>query len=296
MTRRRIALLLLLPGWLFLIAGFGIAAGGFYTLTREIAFALRADATLGVVESVRTVERSRGTVHVATLRFATAAGETIHTESRHANGWARHAPGDMVSVRYDPAAPDRAAIDHLALRLLGPLIALPIGGILIALGWPLVAPPYGRQQGPILLLSGAASTLVLLLAASVAANEINAARARLRATALAQGEVIGHRTMTREDGTSGAIQLHAPLIRFVTAGGQAVVADPPRWTRAPDPAPGTSVPMRYRLDDPARAEPHSAWAIWLRPAIAMGVLLVLVGLGAALLARRFRPVYLPRRA
>ena len=296
MTRRRLALLLLLPGWLSLLVGFGAIASGFYTLTSELAFALRAELARGTVTEIRTVEGRRSTVHVAEIRFVTRTGETVRTDGANADGWLRHAPGDEVLVRYDPAAPDRATTDHLVLRLLGSLMALPLGGVLIALGWPLVAPPYARPRAPVVLLRGAGASLVLLLAASVAANEVNEARASLRGTALAQGEVIGHRTLARGPGDGRSEPLHAPVIRFVTAEGRPVVAAPHAWSHAAEPSAGTRLTIRYRIDEPEWAEPHDPLAIWMRPAVATAVLLVLLGVGLALLRRRFRAVHLPRRA
>ena len=121
---------------------------------------------------------------------------------------------------------------------------------------------------------------------------VEEALARQWASGFAEGEVIGHRQATR----AHAGVFHAPRIRFITAEGRTVIAEPAIWSRIPTPVTGSPVALRYRRDRPEIAEPHRPWLTWLRPAAAVALPILLAGTGLAMLLRRRHRANPPGRA
>jgi hypothetical protein len=275
----------ILVGAFFILCGLVAASGGLYAIATDVAFFARAEAVEGRVEQMRTEWRRRSRVHVADIHFVTAAGEDIRVPARRPNGWMRHAAGDTVLVRYDPANPASARIESLPLHILGALIALPFGTVFAAFGWMLAA---GRPRWPIGACVGSGMALALLLAALVAANEIEESRAIQRASAIAEGEVIGHRRVTRSSAGGSAETLFTPRIRFTTQDGRLLVVEPLAPTRRAEPPPGTRVVLHYRRDQPERATPDPPVGGWLRPVAAVTLPLLAIVAGLLLLARRRR--------
>lgn len=280
-----------LVGGFFLLCGILAAGLGLHAAASELRFSWRAETVEGRVEQVRTEWRQRSRRRVADLHFVTREGREVRIPALRPNSRMRHAAGDTVPVRYDPADPARATLEPLSLRLIGSLIALPFAAAFGAFGWMLAA---GRPRWPLGVFVGSGAALALLLAALLAANEVEEALADRRATALAEGEVVGHRRMAR--GAAGAETLHAPLIRLTTEDGRTVIAEPPLWSRVPAPARGSLVTLRYRRDAPERAAPDRPVLGWLRPAAALALPFLLAAGGLALLLRRRRRRAPPRRA
>jgi hypothetical protein len=275
----------LLVGGFFILCGLAAASGGLYAIATDVAFFARAEAVDGRVEQMRTEWRRRSRVHVADIHFVTTAGEEIRIPALRPNSWMRHAAGDTVLVRYDPADPATASIESLPLRVLGAMIALPFGTIFATFGWMLAA---GRPRWPIGVFIASGVTLAVLLAALLAANEIEEFRAIQRASAVAEGEVIGHRRITRSSAGGSAETLFAPRIRFTTQDNQLMVVEPLAPTRRAEPPPGTRVTLHYRRDQPERATPDPPRAGWLRPVAAVTLPLLAIAMGLVLLARRRR--------
>lgn len=283
----------ILVGAFFILCGLAAASGGLYAIATDVAFFARAEAVEGRVEQMRTEWRRRSRVHVADIHFVTAAGEDIRVPALRPNGWMRHAAGDTVLVRYDPADPASASIESLSLHVLGAMIALPFGTVFAAFGWILAA---GRPRWPIGVFIGSGVALAVLLAALLAANEIEESRAIERASAVAEGEVIGHRRITRSSTGGSAETLFAPRIRFTTQDGQLLVVEPLTPTRRAEPPPGTRVTLHYRRDHPERATPDPPGGGWLHPVAAVALPLLAITGVILLLARRRRAPRGRRRA
>jgi hypothetical protein len=279
-----------LVGAFFILCGLAAASGGLYAIATDVAFFARAEAVEGRVEQMRTEWRRRSRVHVADIHFVTASGADIRVPALRPNSWMRHAAGDTVLVRYDPANPASASIESLPLRVLGAMIALPFGTIFAGFGWMLAA---GRPRWPIGVFIGSGVALLILLAALLAANEIEESRAIERASANAEGEVIGHRRVTRSSTGGSAETLFTARIRFTAQDGQVLVVEPLAPSRRAEPPTGTRVTLHYRRDQPERATPDPPRAGWLRPVATVALPLLAIAMGLLLLARRRRR---PRRA
>jgi hypothetical protein len=275
-------------GGFFALMGLIAGGSGLYQIIDEAQFAEREDMAWARIDDVRTVRQNRSTAYVADVRFVTREGQTIETSVRRPNSWMRHEPGDTALIRYDPQDPARTRIEPLSVRLIGAAIALPAGIAFGAVGWFIAT---GRTRSIVRGLVAAGVGLVLLLCLLLIANEVEDTIELHRDTLLAEGEVIGHRQMSR--GRYGA--LHAPLIRFTTADGQQVVAEPPAWSTLPEPVRGTSIALRYNPDRPEEAALDRPMTRWLRLAAA-GALPVVLGGAAWLLLRRFRQRAQPPRA
>lgn len=274
-----------LIGGLFALAGIAAAGIGLVGAVREAALLWQSDAAPGVVEAVQPEYRRRSLVWVSRIRFATRTSQEIEARARGANSWARQAAGDRVVVRYDPGDPQRASIEPVALAVGQPLLAVPLGGILLALGWAMVGGPAMLRR--LLIASGAA--LAVGLAMTWAANEVLAALAYQRGTALAEGRVVGHATSTRSRAAGGAETLHAALVRFTPEAGPPVTLRLPDLHPEPLPAEGSAVRLRYRRDAPERAWPDSALLDWWRAAASLLLLAAVLGGGATMLWRRSQP-------
>ncbi|WP_198372212.1 DUF3592 domain-containing protein, partial [Roseomonas rosulenta] len=264
----------LLIGAVFILGGLAAASVGLYAVAADVVFFARAETAEGRVEQMRTERRRRSVFHVADIQFVTTAGEEMRVPARRPNGWMRFAAGDSVRVRYDPADPSRASIDSLSLHILGALIALPFGIAFVAFGWMLAA---GQPRWLMVALAGSGVALVLLVATLVAVNEIQQAFALERANIRTEGEVIGHRAVTRSSAGGSAETLFAPRIRFTAEDGRVLIVEPPTPSRRAEPPAGTRVTMRYRRDQPERAMPDRPAVRWLRPVAAVAVPLLLRG-------------------
>jgi hypothetical protein len=270
----------ILLGGFFTLMGLIAAGSGLHQMIGEWRFAESEQATWARIDDIRTVRQHRSTARVADVRFVTQAGETIRASLRQPNSWMRHEPGDVALIRYDPQDPSRTRIEPLSVRLIGAAIALPAGIAFVAVGWFIVT---GQTRSIVRGLAGAGAGLTLLLCLLLIANEVEDAIGLHRDTLLAEGEVVGHRQMSR--GAAGP--LHAPLIRFTTADGRQVIAESPGWTSLPEPVRGTPVWLRYHPDRPEAATPERPMRRWLRLAGAVLLPVALCGLGWLAL-RRFR--------
>lgn len=141
-----------------LITG-GIAAVGFLIvviggamLASQFRFRQRAGTVQGTITALRAVATGGsgpgisgmggGLVYRPTVRFTTAAGQTLEVESRTGTNPAPGQVGNAVTVRYDPADPSRFSLTTTArasgcvawaLILLGGLVFVAAALVLAAI-------------------------------------------------------------------------------------------------------------------------------------------------------------------
>lgn len=296
---------------LFGSAGAFIGGAGLYGLGGWIGFALRAEATPGVVLRMAAVRR-RGQVPI--FHYQTPAGDTVEARSRNPNSWARFAPGDAVTLRVDPLRRDWAEADSLALLLFGPLLALPFGAIPLGVAWltwrtgttsqdsspPRTRTTTTRWRGNLTIRDPAtggavsasalawclglpAAILLAMLAAFFGVNEILAARAEHRGTEWVQARVEAVETAGRLVNGQSQPYAYYPRLLFTTADGQRVRLSG-QSSGSPRHATGDMVALRYRRGVPDSAVESSIWDFWLRPA-AFGLGAILACIPLCLLLR-----------
>jgi Protein of unknown function (DUF3592) len=102
--------------------GLGILAtlfGGFFTwvfvrsLSRKLLPALRANrrgaAAEGRIVRIRTTKNRFGTTHIPVVRFTTPDGQKVEFLDAVPSQQGLHQTGELVTVRYDPGAPEDSA-------------------------------------------------------------------------------------------------------------------------------------------------------------------------------------------
>lgn len=296
---------------LFGAAGVFIGGAGLYSFGSWVGFALRAEATPGVVQRMVAVRRSG---QVPVFHYQTPAGDTAEARSRNPNGWARFAPGDAVTLRVDPLRRDWAEADSLALLLFGPLLALPFATIPLAIAWltwrtgtaprdpsqPKPRMTTTRWGGTLTIRDAAAgsavsartlawclglpaATLLAMLAAFFGVNEVLAARAAHRNTEWVPARVEAMETAGRLVNGQNQPYAYFPRLLFTTADGQRVRINGTS-SRSPRHAAGDMMALRYRRGVPDSAVESSIWDFWLRPA-AFGVAAILACIPLWLLLR-----------
>lgn len=278
---------------LFGSAGVFIGGASLYSLGSWVGFALRAEATPGVVQRMAAVRR-RGQVPV--FHYQTPAGDMAEARSRNPNSWARFAPGDAVTLRVDPLRRDWAEADSLALLLFGPLLALPFGAIPLGIAWltwragtalrdpslPKLRTTTTRWGGHLTIRDRAAggpvsaralawclglpaATLLAMLATFIGVNEILATRAAHRNTEWVLARVEAVETAGRLVNGQNLPYAYYPRLLFTTTDGQRVRVSG-KSSGSPRHAVGDMLAMRYRRGVPDSAVESSIWDFWLRPA------------------------------
>lgn len=296
---------------LFGSAGVFIGGAGLYSFGNWVGFALRAEATPGVVLRMAAIRR-RGQVPV--FRYQTPIGDMAEAQSRNPSSWARFAPGDVVTLRVDPLRRDWAEADSLVLLLFGPLLALPFGAIPLGIAWLIwrtgipfrdfsrpklrrIKTRWGRHPtlrdpatGNLVsahalawCLGLPAATLLAMLATFSGVNEILAARAAQRSTEWALARVEAVETAGRLVNGQSQPYAYYPRLLFTTADGQRVRVSGTS-SGSPRHAIGDTVALRYRRGAPDNAVESSIWDFWLRPT-AFGFVAILACIPLSLLLR-----------
>ena len=118
---------------LFVAAAIALIGIAGWMVSRDPFF---SGATHEAQGEVVDLERSRGGNGLGTYRpvvvFCDAGGAERRFVGSIGSNPPDYARGDKVTVRYDPAAPDKAVIDSWSARLLGPGLA---GGMGLLLLW-----------------------------------------------------------------------------------------------------------------------------------------------------------------
>ena len=120
---------LLLVGVLFVLIGFGVLIGGAVTAIKQSRqSAGRTAATGTVVDLVKRVFNPGSSgVYCPVVEFITSTGQVVRFESDFGTMPASHHVGQPIAVLYDPIDSQKANIDSVTARWLGPGIMILMG-------------------------------------------------------------------------------------------------------------------------------------------------------------------------
>ena len=119
---------------------------GVWDLVTSRRFLANASAADGVVVKVDKVvdyhwtgsgERSRYekvTLYYPVVRFVTASEQAVEYSDESGSNPPAYGVGDSVRVLYDPANPQKARLDTVSNRWLGPTVAIIIGVVILSVG------------------------------------------------------------------------------------------------------------------------------------------------------------------
>jgi hypothetical protein len=126
----------------FVLLGAAFAAIGLLIRGGNRRFAASAARATATVVDVRSraagPRRSRGLIWVPVVRFETADGRTVETETDSGTNLEQHEPGQAVEVLYDPANPTDVRTPGPAGTMI-PTAFMVIGACFIAMGLAFVA-------------------------------------------------------------------------------------------------------------------------------------------------------------
>jgi uncharacterized protein DUF3592 len=187
------------------------------------------------------------------VRFTTQTGQQVELTSSVSMNNSSFVPGRPVTVHYDPAAPDKAAVGGYETGLYRLFLALGVLLLLVAAGIVLV-PPAGWQR--LLNLLPALLPLALgLVFAGVAALGIRRV-VRIHTSGISTaGVVVGETTSSTRNG----LTLHHPVVRYVVPGGHEVEVPSFRGTLAVRTSPGQQVTVHYDPADPGMMVLKGDW-------------------------------------
>ncbi|WP_426958567.1 DUF3592 domain-containing protein [Muricoccus radiodurans] len=120
-----------LVGWIFFPVGLLLLALGVWLFLDARAFVARADTAEAVVSSLSR-NREGGTAPV--FRFVTREGRAVEAPSNVFSSPPAWTVGERATLRYDPAAPERASPATFVGTYLAPAILLPLGVIFTLVG------------------------------------------------------------------------------------------------------------------------------------------------------------------
>ncbi|HTM68610.1 MAG TPA: DUF3592 domain-containing protein [Candidatus Binatia bacterium] len=117
-------------GIVFLFFGLAMLVGGGYWAVRTQRFIGSAEKAQGRVIALVPHSGSKGgTTYAPTVQYTTKDGQATTFTSSTSSSPPAHREGDIVTVLYDPAKPDKAEINAFTDLWLGPLIVGIMGAI-----------------------------------------------------------------------------------------------------------------------------------------------------------------------
>ena len=119
--------------WVFFAAGIALLAIAGWMISRDPLFSgADMEARGEVVDLERSATGNGKVAYYPVVTFRDTAGAEHRFTGSIGSNPPDYARGDKVTVRYDPAAPDKAVIDSWSARLLGPGL---VGGMGLMLLW-----------------------------------------------------------------------------------------------------------------------------------------------------------------
>lgn len=127
---------LLLIGALFGLFGLAVVISGVVAAVKQARTSRRGERATGTVVEVvkRVFTRGSAGVYCPVVAFFTPTGQIVRFQSDFGTMPASHRVGQPVAVRYDPADPQKAALDSATANWLVPGITIAMGLVFLVMG------------------------------------------------------------------------------------------------------------------------------------------------------------------